>query len=69
MALGDAYRIKAAELSALARREKHPALRREYENLCLAYLRLADQADRNSATDVVYETPPSSCKNGSGTKQ
>jgi len=25
--------------------------------LALAYLRLADQAERNSATDLVYETP------------
>jgi hypothetical protein len=68
MATGDTYRIKAAELSARARGEKHPAIRGEYENLCLAYLRLADQADRNSETDVVYETPPSSRKNGSGTQ-
>jgi hypothetical protein len=57
MATGDQYRIRAAELNALARRERSPDIRKEYEHLALAYLRLADQAERNSATDIVYETP------------
>ena len=58
MVTGDHYRIRAAELNAAARQERNPDIRKEYENLALAYLRLADQADRNSATDIVYETPP-----------
>ena len=29
----------------------------EFENLARAYLRLAEQAERNSQADTVYETP------------
>ena len=58
MALGDQYRARAAELMAKAQGEFAPAIRREYENLGLAYLRLAEQADRNAFTDVVYEHAP-----------
>ena len=57
MPTGDQYRIRAAEMSEAARRERNSNVRKEYENLALAYLRLADQAERNSATDIVYETP------------
>ena len=48
MAAGDDYRIKAAEMNAKARREIRLLARAELENLALAYLRLADQADRNA---------------------
>ena len=58
MIQGDAYRTKAAELHARARREANPALRAELESLALGYLRLAEQAERNSLTDISYETPP-----------
>ena len=58
MAAGDDYRVKAANLNAQAKAEGDPQIRKEYESLVLAYLRLADQADRNAETDVVYETPP-----------
>ena len=54
----DEYRIKAGDLAAFARVERDPFQKAELERLSLAYLRLADQADRNSQTDVVYETPP-----------
>jgi len=64
MATGDHYRVRAAELNASARRERNPNIRREYENLALAYLRLADQAERNSQTDIVYETPQSTRRSG-----
>jgi len=47
MAAGDDYRIKAAEMNAKAKRETKPQTRAELEHLALAYLRLADQADRN----------------------
>ena len=57
MATADEYRIKAAELSARAIAETHPATRAEFEALALSYLRLAEQAEHNSRTDVVYETP------------
>ena len=52
------YLIKAGDMAALARAERDPFLKAEYERLSLSYLRLADQAERNSQTDVVYETPP-----------
>ena len=48
MAAGDDYRIKAADVSARARRETSAETRLELEGLALAYLRLADQADRNA---------------------
>jgi len=60
MTPADEYRIKAGDLAALARAERDPFQKAELERLSLAYLRLADQAERNSHTDVVYETPPTS---------
>ena len=53
----DRYRVKAGDMAALARAETDPFQQAEYERLSLAYLRLADQADKNSHCDVVYETP------------
>ena len=48
MAAGDDYRIKAEDVNARARRETSAQTRLELEGLALAYLRLADQADRNA---------------------
>jgi hypothetical protein len=53
----DEYRAKAAHLRALARLEAKSTLGREYDRLGRAYVRLAEQAERNSHTDVVYEPP------------
>jgi len=53
----DDYRAKAAHLRALARLEAKRPLGREYDRLARAYVRLAEQAERNSRTDVVYEPP------------
>jgi hypothetical protein len=58
MTPADQYRVRAGDLAALARAEVSPIQKAEYERLSLAYLRLADQAERNSLTDLVYETPP-----------
>jgi hypothetical protein len=55
---GDAYRAKAADFAARAITAETPSLRTELEGLALSYLRLAEQADRNSGSDLVYETPP-----------
>jgi len=52
------YLLRAAELSARAQSETDPADKLEFENLARAYLRLAKQAERNSQTDIVYETTP-----------
>jgi hypothetical protein len=38
--------------------ESDTARKVEFENMARAYLRLAEQAKRNSLTDIVYETPP-----------
>lgn len=56
MGVGDVYRAKAAEFLARARQELGRRQRRELESLGRAYLRLAEQADRNSHADISYET-------------
>jgi hypothetical protein len=58
MAAGDEYRIKAAELHAQAQCHTTSKLRVQFENLAKAYLRLAEQADRNDRADLIYEPPP-----------
>ena len=58
MTQADEYRVKAGDMAALAQAETNPLQKAEYERLSLSYLRLADQADRNSRTNLVYETPP-----------
>ena len=58
MTSGDQYRVKAAELRAKARHESNPSVQSELESLGAAYIRLAEQADRNSLIDASYETPP-----------
>jgi hypothetical protein len=60
MAAGDHYRKLAADLYARAKQEPNVFTRTEFENLAVSYLRLAEQADRNSEADLVYETPPPS---------
>jgi hypothetical protein len=57
MPAGDKYRVLAADIQARARKEPDRRTRAEFEYLSLAYLRLADQADRNAQSDIVYETP------------
>jgi hypothetical protein len=58
MGTGDSYRIRAATFHARAQCEPSPRIRVQYENLAKAYLRLAEQADRNDRADIVYEPPP-----------
>jgi tRNA A37 threonylcarbamoyladenosine dehydratase len=58
MTPADRYRLKAGDLASLARAETDPFGKAEYEKLSQAYLRLAEQAERNSRVDLVYETPP-----------
>jgi hypothetical protein len=54
MTPADEYRVKAGNLAALARSETDPFGKSEYERLSLAYLLLAEQAERNSWNDVVW---------------
>jgi len=46
------------ELSAKAQAESDHTLKEEFQNLARAFLRLAEQAERNSHADIVYELPP-----------
>lgn len=55
MVPGDNYRAKALELLARADTEIDPSLRAELENLAAAFLRLAEQAERNTQFDLAYE--------------
>jgi hypothetical protein len=57
MTAGDHYRNKAVEFRAKAQVESDLKRKAEFEDLARAYLRLADQAERNSHLDVAYETP------------
>ena len=58
MSTADQYRVRAAEFAAMARTETAPALQTEYAHMAARYIRLAELADRNAMTDVVYEPPP-----------
>jgi hypothetical protein len=58
MAVGDNYRAKALELLAHADTERDPIARVQLENLATAYLRLAEQAERNSDLIIEFELPP-----------
>jgi hypothetical protein len=51
------YLLRAAALSSKAQAETDRACKVGIENLARAYLRLAEQAERNSRTDIVYGTP------------
>ncbi|MFN3659204.1 MAG: hypothetical protein ACK4UO_18310 [Pseudolabrys sp.] len=57
MTTGDDYRAKAATLRARAQREADPAIAADFENLALAYLRLAEQADRNKSFEAGGRPP------------
>jgi hypothetical protein len=52
------YRAKALELLACAETQSDQQMRAEFENLAAAFLRLAEQAERNSQFDVSCEPPP-----------
>jgi len=59
MAVGDAYRAKAAQFLAKAQTESDPKRLMEFGKLAAAYEHLADQAERNVHLDLVYESSPS----------
>ncbi len=58
MTPAEQYRAKAAELRAKAQLESNRSTQTELEGMAASYIRLADQADRNSLTNLVYENPP-----------
>jgi hypothetical protein len=53
----DQYRKLASQLQAHAREADSEYLRIEWEHLAHCYLRLAEQADKNSRVDVSCEPP------------
>jgi hypothetical protein len=57
MAAGDRYRAKALELLALADGENDQTVKSDFENLAAAFLRLAEQAERNAALTIEFELP------------
>ena len=57
MTSADNYRALAADCAARAKNETDPATKAEWLAMGTGYRRLAEQADRNAATDLVYETP------------
>jgi hypothetical protein len=58
MTSGDQYRVKAAIFHTQAQCETNAKIKHQFENLGLAYLRLAELADRNATVELVYEPPP-----------
>jgi hypothetical protein len=63
---GDQYRMIAAELRARAAREQNELDAAELDKLARAYLRLAEQADRNSFADIWMEYGPKPKLDGDG---
>jgi hypothetical protein len=55
----DAYRERAAECFRLANGLNDPQLRALLFEMARAWLRLSDQAEKNSQADLTYETPAS----------
>lgn len=55
MSPAEQYRQLAAELESRARGERNESLAAELSALARGYLRLAEQADQNSGTDLWFE--------------
>jgi hypothetical protein len=56
----EAYRHNAAKCLELADKTSDVTLRLGLIDMAHVWLRLAEQAEKNSHLDLVYETPPSS---------
>ena len=54
----DEYRRTAVDCLRVAEQITDPAAKAELILMARSRIALADQADRNSQTDLVYETPP-----------
>ena len=58
MTAGDGYRAKALELLARADGEIDSQTRAEFEKLAAGFLRLAEQAERNTKLVIEFVLPP-----------
>jgi hypothetical protein len=54
----DEYRRLAANCVSMAERVTDHQFKASLVDMAGAWLRLAEQAEKNSRTDLVYETPP-----------
>ncbi len=66
MSTGDQYRKVAAELQARAAKEQNELWAADLNKLARAYRRLAEQADRNSCSDIWMEYGPKPRLDGEG---
>src|SRR6266436_2053103 len=57
MTSADRYRALAVQCDAKAKHEADWHIRAEWEHMARSYRRLAEQAERNAQTDVIYEPP------------
>jgi hypothetical protein len=57
MLAGDRYRAKALELLARADGQNDQTIKAQFENLAAAFLRLAEQAERNAALTIEFLLP------------
>jgi len=57
MGAGDGYRAKALKLLALADGANDQTTKAQCENLAAAFLRLAEQAERNAALTIEFLLP------------
>jgi hypothetical protein len=55
MTLTEEYRSTAMKLREIARNEADWDVRAKWENLALDYLRLAEQLEKNSSTDLIHK--------------
>ena len=56
--MADEYRRLAANCVSMAERVTDHQFKASLVDMAGAWLRLAEQAEKNSRTDLVYETPP-----------
>jgi hypothetical protein len=57
MTQADEYRAKAQTLADKGRLENNPAIQVEFFKLMSCYWKLAELAEQNAKTDIVYEPP------------
>ncbi len=67
MSVADIYRATAAQFNAKACNETDEGMQKEWVILAQAYVRLAEQAERNSKFDVGYEPPSFTRREGEPT--
>ena len=66
MTSADSYRRMAAHFRSKAAHERNAALAEQLDHLAKCYVRLAEQADRNSQQDLWFEIGPPSRLQGDG---